>query len=305
MSKSKNKKKARKNMDAINKGYCPICKKEGTLIKSVTSFGTFVRCKTCDWYTFNTNDKGEKKAETKTETSDKSIKVSAHNASPSKGFSTIESVTRYHRTCNHFETPVQIGQYEVWASASADSPKGARKRHPDLGVYLATDWRNITHQIIWGAGVNVQCNHPVVHVDWTDYQGIPIEDLAILVDMVVDAMKAGKKVEIGCHGAHGRTGTLLAAIIMKVEGKKADEAVLSLRSRYCHKAVESAAQLNTLRRYGNEPIVKEVLETDPQDEATLSATDLDRLYDGGMQGQLGVVNRKAYKFDADGNEIIF
>jgi protein-tyrosine phosphatase len=55
----------------------------------------------------------------------------------------------------------------------------------------------------------------------------------------------GKRVEIGCAGGHGRTGTTLAALLV-LQGMPA-----AIRSRYCAEAIETKGQsqmLQVLRR---------------------------------------------------------
>lgn len=52
---------------------------------------------------------------------------------------------------------------------------------------------------------------------------------------------ADKRVEVGCLGGHGRTGTALACLAV-LSGHRADEAVAWVRSSYCTMAVETAEQ---------------------------------------------------------------
>ena len=52
--------------------------------------------------------------------------------------------------------------------------------------------------------------------------------------------QAGKKIHIGCIGGHGRTGTLLAALVKEVTGNV--DAIAYVRKNYCAKAVESNSQ---------------------------------------------------------------
>lgn len=232
----------------LKKGGCPLCH-EFDMSATVVTLGTYVRCDntTCSWYRFYENE-GHK-----------------GNISPSLGSSKswTSGVTYYARTCVHWKTPVKIGEYTVWASADTDETEGKKALvkegltlpNPDLGVYLSHLWGA---EIITAAGVLITPeNYPVIRVDWTDYKSISVVNIGKLVDIIVSHLKDGKQVEIGCQGGHGRTGTLLSALIMKIEGLKADAAVLSLRDRYCKKAVENNEQLNSLRLYGGEPIIPE------------------------------------------------
>jgi protein-tyrosine phosphatase len=103
----------------------------------------------------------------------------------------------------------------------------ARDRPPDYGLYLDSRW-----QPPW----------PHDLLDWPDF-GVP--DDAAPVDTalraLLDRARAGERVEIGCLGAHGRTGTALAGLAV-LSGQPASEAVGWVRDNYCERAVETAEQ---------------------------------------------------------------
>jgi hypothetical protein len=109
----------------------------------------------------------------------------------------------------------------------------ARKVVPDFGVYLDTRW-----QPPW----------PHVHVDWPDF-GVPADPQAVLSSLSAALIraKAGERVEIGCWGAHGRTGTALACLAVLTGCAPAD-AVAWVRSGYCEQAVETADQIEFVAR---------------------------------------------------------
>jgi len=59
----------------------------------------------------------------------------------------------------------------------------------------------------------------------------------------------GKKVHVGCIGGHGRTGTVLSALVAVLLKEK--DAIQWVRKHYCAKAVESTAQVDFLvKHYG-------------------------------------------------------
>lgn len=68
-----------------------------------------------------------------------------------------------------------------------------------------------------------------------------------LVDWIGGELAKGKKFHIGCFAGHGRTGTVLAAIVAKVHGEP--DAIKWLRKNYCKKAVESHAQVDMLVKH--------------------------------------------------------
>ena len=85
-------------------------------------------------------------------------------------------------------------------------------------------------------------------VNWPDMKAISVDALTMLVDWCRHQIIEGEVLQIGCIGAHGRTGTLLAAILIR-EGATAEEAIKKVRSEYCTRAIESKAQENLLTTY--------------------------------------------------------
>lgn len=103
----------------------------------------------------------------------------------------------------------------------------SRDEPPDFGLYLDHRWSPP-----W----------PHVHVDWPDF-GVPA-DPDVLVAALVDLLERARhqeRVEIGCLGAHGRTGTALAAAA-ELCGLPPQEAVAWVRTTYCDQAIETAEQ---------------------------------------------------------------
>jgi hypothetical protein len=102
-----------------------------------------------------------------------------------------------------------------------------RDEVPDYGLYLDRCW-----EPPW----------PCHHVGWPDF-GVP-DDATELKSALVSLLqraREGAHVEIGCRGAHGRTGTALACLVV-LGGHPADDAVSWVRTNYCAEAVESADQ---------------------------------------------------------------
>lgn len=58
---------------------------------------------------------------------------------------------------------------------------------------------------------------------------------------VLDRARAGERVEVGCIGGHGRTGTTLACLAI-LAGHPPGEAVAWVRANYCAEAVETPEQ---------------------------------------------------------------
>lgn len=68
-----------------------------------------------------------------------------------------------------------------------------------------------------------------------------------LVTWVCTQLQGGKNVHVGCIGGHGRTGTVLSAIIAELL-EEAD-AIQYVRQHYCKKAVESKEQVEFLMKH--------------------------------------------------------
>ena len=76
-----------------------------------------------------------------------------------------------------------------------------------------------------------------------------------LLEFMEASIRAGKKVHIGCIGGHGRTGTVLAALVSRMLPDVKD-AIGYVREKYCVKAVESAEQVKWLNKHFGVAVVK-------------------------------------------------
>jgi hypothetical protein len=102
-----------------------------------------------------------------------------------------------------------------------------RDEPPDYGLYLDYRW-----QPPW--------SHD--HLDWPDF-GVPGDRAQVLraLGLVLQRARAGQRVEIGCLGGHGRTGTALACLAVLC-GHPPGEAVKWVRTNYCAQAIETPEQ---------------------------------------------------------------
>ena len=74
-----------------------------------------------------------------------------------------------------------------------------------------------------------------------------LEETKNLLKYLSDNLIAGKKIHIGCIGGHGRTGTILAALVTYMTGNK--NSIEYVRTHYCPKVVESITQVNWLNKH--------------------------------------------------------
>lgn len=102
-----------------------------------------------------------------------------------------------------------------------------RDTEPDFGLYLDPRW-----QPPWA--------HE--HVSWPDY-GVPDdpESLRVALEALLTRARSGQRVEVGCLGGHGRTGTVLAYLAV-LTGVSPAVAVTWVREQYCELAAETDEQ---------------------------------------------------------------
>ena len=110
------------------------------------------------------------------------------------------------------------------------SPLAARQEdNPDrdFGLYMDASWAPT-----WDAEL----------IDWPDF-GLPADGPRAVeqITSAFDRARDGERLEIGCIGGLGRTGTVLACMAI-LSGVAADEAVKWVRSTYDSRAVETPEQ---------------------------------------------------------------
>jgi hypothetical protein len=119
------------------------------------------------------------------------------------------------------------GGVVVTAVSFDDADPYTRAAAPDFGLYLDHRWAPP-----W----------PHQRLAWPDF-GVPNDPAPVVAALrgLLARAEAGERVELGCLGAHGRTGTALAALAV-LQGVPADEAVAWVRDHYCARAVETPEQ---------------------------------------------------------------
>ena len=107
--------------------------------------------------------------------------------------------------------------------AARDADDGWRK----FGLYCDAAW---------------QPDWPAITIDWPDFRLPSAPDTA--ARQIVDAFERaqqGARVEVGCLGGIGRTGTVLACMAV-LAGVPGEDAVSWVREHYRPEAVETTAQ---------------------------------------------------------------
>lgn len=87
---------------------------------------------------------------------------------------------------------------------------------------------------------------PIVVNDWPDMKAPP-PVMQKYIAWAAKQWRAGKNIQFGCYGGHGRTGTMAAGLLL-IEGivKTETEAIDKVRELHCIEAVESTSQKDWL-----------------------------------------------------------
>ena len=151
--------------------------------------------------------------------------------------------------CDHWRVNVPINGVpgHLLASGHLNSPKSTPSKwapYPDMGVYLSPFWiDDLGGMAGVGMAAPITPLWPYIWVTWADMGDISARYFDVLVSTVAAALSEGKTVEIACAAGHGRTGTLLAGVLARVEGLGANAAIKAVRDRYCDQAVETHKQI--------------------------------------------------------------
>lgn len=154
--------------------------------------------------------------------------------------------------CHHWRQPVRVGRFQVTCSARF-SGEVTRDFAPDFGIYLDKGWNEKLGQI-WTNGAALKRAalrrpYPALVIDWLDMNTISVDLVNDLVEICLSKMRQGKRIDIACNHGHGRTGTLLACLIARVEHLPPELAIKQVHERYCQHAVETHAQHELVKAY--------------------------------------------------------
>lgn len=141
--------------------------------------------------------------------------------------------------CYESHPPLKIGKYVIY---------GGNCSHPKVknaDVYVATDRNN-----------TLEAKQPWDSQEGAVFTQFTIQDMQApddaprfkkMIEWLAAQLIAGKKCHVGCIGGHGRTGTVLSALVQHMTGE--EDAITYVRTAYCKKAVESKAQIEFLHEH--------------------------------------------------------
>ena len=157
--------------------------------------------------------------------------------------------------CNHHLVPFMFegkdGTYTVHltGSSSLKSEPGIAGL-PTVGVYLDEGW--FRGRIASNTAHDLDMTQPAsLYIGWPDFGVVDVAVLAEGVEWLLPFLHNKESViEIACIGGHGRTGTFIAATMIR-EGWAVNDAVEYIHGGYCNKAIETKTQEDLLEQYYN------------------------------------------------------
>lgn len=130
--------------------------------------------------------------------------------------------------CEHSQDPYRLSDGTLILLTAHRDRQGTTK--PDRACYFDKAW-------------SADC--PAYFVPWQDF-GLPAlsdPDFVVVLRDVLAWCREGLRTEIGCLGAHGRTGTFLACLeVLANEGMSPADAIARVRHEHCSSAIESKEQ---------------------------------------------------------------
>lgn len=165
------------------------------------------------------------------------------------------SVLGNYESCNHWKQEFEVGKYKVYLSSVLDNPQWSTKicfTEDNTIIFpkvKQVKMKGIFLDNLWKRSIKSCKDTYIIH--WPDGSSVSIYVINSIINILEDMLKRNIKVNICCIGGHGRTGTVLACLICKLEGITPNEAIYRVWSEYCKKAIENKNQINMVFDYYN------------------------------------------------------
>ena len=167
---------------------------------------------------------------------------------------TTTTTKTYSRYCRHWRDKFDLMDgLVIYASAWSDRPLNANQQvlwgndvRPDMGFYLDEMWGSqgvmVSPDFPPAPWVGATDDYPRLLYPWVDHAAPgDLDHFHLACEWVLTELRNGKVIDIGCWGGHGRTGTMLACLLV-IQGLDADTAMKQVNDRYCVQAIESFSQ---------------------------------------------------------------
>jgi hypothetical protein len=158
-------------------------------------------------------------------------------------------------SCDHWQQPFDLNDgLKVLASGWMDRPFSTdTMRKPtitaDVGVYLDNSWALDRYFITPNVDLDFEEDQETVILPWDDYSTPEsMRRFETTLKWMMGKLRGGATVEVGCLASHGRTGTVLACLLV-MQGLEPEAAIRRVRSSHCTKAVENHGQREWVRRF--------------------------------------------------------
>lgn len=163
--------------------------------------------------------------------------------------------------CYHSHPPLTFPDAETGEELTLYGGSCSSPAVKDADIYIGLDhgMKFTPRHLPWNAGEEIR--FPVV--DHSHPKPEEMDAWRKMIGWVIEQLREGKKIHIGCIGGHGRTGLLLSCIVREVSDIA--DATTYVRENYCKKVVESKSQVdwlhtefdikkvNPAKHYGRQP----------------------------------------------------
>jgi hypothetical protein len=165
--------------------------------------------------------------------------------------------------CGHWMDEFKLNEEcSVYLSASGTVQKDRGTDIPTYGCYMDSGWQpNCSIWLTPNAPNDnevelfdqyYQNSTGAMYIKWPDMGAIPIKEYSqVIVWCMSRIMEKDSRLEIGCYGAHGRTGTVIAGLLV-YNGMDGHDAIKEVRTKYCGRAIESKAQEDLIVEYSKQ-----------------------------------------------------
>lgn len=200
----------------------------------------------------------------------------------------VQSQPNYktYKLCSHFMDEFKLDDKNtVYLSSlrglNNTSDKKSDKPQPTKGFYLDSGWIQEDFLInpelsgivngYLGKALDLSTRNksipPSIHLKWRDMGVVTLDVLDVAVNTCmyfiskkylkavvgvtkIESEKVREKLEIACYGGHGRTGTLLACLLVSMDSSNtAKKSIDRVHKEYCTSAIETKEQETLIHKY--------------------------------------------------------